>query len=88
MSDKPLLDFTALPDWAVLSDKQTSQVLSLSHDTLRRLDEVGEGPARVQLSPRRHGRTVGGIREWLAERMIAHKPQSDSLAPKMQTPGR
>ena len=75
MSNKQILDFAALPDWAVLSDTQTSQVLSLSHDTLRRLDEAGDAPGRVQLSPRRHGRTVGGIREWLAERMIAHKPQ-------------
>jgi hypothetical protein len=76
MSDNQWPDFAALPDWAVLSDKQASQVLNLSHDTLRRLDKSGEGPARVQLSPGRHGRTVGGIREWLAERMIAHKPQS------------
>lgn len=76
MSNKPQLDFALMPDWGVLSDEQTTQVLNLSHDTLRRLDEAGEGPARVQLSPRRRGRTVGGIREWLAERMIAHKPQS------------
>jgi predicted DNA-binding transcriptional regulator AlpA len=76
MSDNPLPDFAALPDWAVLNDKQTTQLLNLSHDTLRRLDETGEGPRRVQLSPRRHGRTVAAIREWLAERMIAHKPQS------------
>ncbi len=76
---KPL-DLSALPDFAVISDDQASRLLNFSRDTLRRLDEAGRGPPKVQLSPRRHGRTVGGIRKWLAERMIAHKPQSPACS--------
>jgi predicted DNA-binding transcriptional regulator AlpA len=56
------------PDFQVLSDAQTCAITGLSADTLKRLDQLGQAPKRVQLSPRRHGRTVGAIRAWLAER--------------------
>jgi hypothetical protein len=39
-----LRQLSALPDWAVLTDWQTSQVLGLSVDTLRRLDRGRNGP--------------------------------------------
>ena len=40
-------DLVSLPDWAVLTDQQTSGVLGLSLDTLRRLDRDRDGPPRV-----------------------------------------
>jgi hypothetical protein len=41
---------SAMPDWAVLTEKQTSLVLGLSVDTLRRLDRDRNGPPWVKLS--------------------------------------
>ena len=55
-------DLMALPDWAVLSDKQTTELLGVSRDTLGRLDRSGRDLLRVRLSPRRHGRLVGELR--------------------------
>ena len=52
-------DFAALPDWAVLTDQQTTQLLGVSLDTLGRLDRAGDGPPRVRTlasSPRQAGR--------------------------------
>jgi hypothetical protein len=71
------LQLSALPDWAVLTDQQTSGVLGLSLDTLRRLDRGRDGPPRVELSPRRHGRPVGELRKWIQQRVGAslHEPQ-------------
>jgi predicted DNA-binding transcriptional regulator AlpA len=57
-----------LPDQAVLSKTQTCALTNLSGDTLDRLHRRGEGPPRVQLSPRRIGYTVGGLRNWLQKR--------------------
>jgi predicted DNA-binding transcriptional regulator AlpA len=62
------LGLVALPDWAVLTDQQTIELLGFSRDTLGRLDRAGDGPPRVRLSRRRHGRTIAGIREWLQRR--------------------
>ena len=72
----------ALPDWAVLTDQQTSQVLGLSVDTLRRLDRGRNGPPWVKLSPRRRGRPVGGLRKWIKQRVSAsfHEPQMPASA--------
>jgi predicted DNA-binding transcriptional regulator AlpA len=81
------LKLSALPDWAVLTDQQTSGVLGLSLDTLRRLDRGRDGPPRVKLSPRRHGRPVGELRKWIQKRVGASLNE-----PKMQartgSPGR
>lgn len=63
------LNFTALPDWAVLSDQQATELLGVSLDTLGRLDRGGDGPPRVKLSPRRHGRPVGELRKWVQQRL-------------------
>jgi predicted DNA-binding transcriptional regulator AlpA len=63
------LDLGTLPDWAVLSDPQAIVLLGFSRDTLRRLDAAGDGPPRVKLSPRRHGRPVGGLRQWIQQRV-------------------
>jgi predicted DNA-binding transcriptional regulator AlpA len=71
MSDaqKLPLELAALPDWAVLTDQQTTQLLGFSLDTLGRLDRAGDGPPRVELSPRRHGRPVGELRKWVHQRL-------------------
>jgi predicted DNA-binding transcriptional regulator AlpA len=62
------LSLMTLPDWAVISDQRAAEILGLSLDTLWRLDRAGDGPPRVRLSPRRHGRAIGTLREWLAQR--------------------
>jgi predicted DNA-binding transcriptional regulator AlpA len=71
------LQLSALPDWAVLTDQQTSGVLGLSLDTLHRLDRRRDGPPRVKLSPRRHGRPIGELRKWMQKRVGAslHEPK-------------
>jgi predicted DNA-binding transcriptional regulator AlpA len=73
-------DLTTLPDWAVLTDQQTVELLGVSRDTLKRLDRVGDGPPRVNLSPRRHGRTVGGLRKWI-QRRLSKRPRATDAAP-------
>jgi predicted DNA-binding transcriptional regulator AlpA len=60
-----------LPDHAVLNKPQVCSLINLSEDTLARLHQNGEGPARVQLSARRVGYTVGAVREWLQKRASA-----------------
>jgi len=62
------LNLTELPDWAVISDQQAAELLGFSIDTLWPLDRAGEGPPRVRLSPRRHGRPIRALREWLDQR--------------------
>jgi predicted DNA-binding transcriptional regulator AlpA len=57
-----------LPDDAILTRTQTCALTNISEDTLSRLHQRGEGPARVQLSRRRVGYTVGAVRSWLQER--------------------
>jgi predicted DNA-binding transcriptional regulator AlpA len=57
-----------LPDHAVLSKSQVCSITSLSEDTLARLHRRGEGPERLQLSPRRVGYTIGAVRRWLQKR--------------------
>ena len=71
MTDIPILplQLSALPDWAVLTDQQTGAALGISLDTLRRLDRAGDGPPRVELSPRRHGRPVGELGKWIQRRL-------------------
>ena len=66
---KSPLELTALPDWAVITDQQTIELLGLSLDTLRRLDRGRDGPPRVRLSSRRYGRPVGELRKWLRQRL-------------------
>jgi hypothetical protein len=73
-------DLTALPDWAVISDQRAAKILDLSLDTLLRLDRAGDGPPRVNLSPRRHGRTVGGLRNWI-QRHLSKRPRTTNAAP-------
>ena len=57
-----------LPDWAVIDDSVVATAIGLSEDSMRRLDERGEGCARTQLSDRRHGRMVGNLKAWLQKR--------------------
>jgi predicted DNA-binding transcriptional regulator AlpA len=57
-----------LPDELVLTDIQACAIIGVSEDTLLRLDQRGEGPQKVKLSDRRHGRTMRAIRGWLKAR--------------------
>jgi predicted DNA-binding transcriptional regulator AlpA len=57
-----------LPDHAVLNKPQVCAIINLSEDTLARLHRKGDGPERLQLSPRRVGYTVGAVRAWLQKR--------------------
>ena len=63
--------FTNLPEHAVLTKAEVCALTKISDDTMTRLHRRGEGPARVQLSPRRVGYTVGALRVWLEKRSIA-----------------
>jgi hypothetical protein len=69
-SNVTLQSLKDLPDEAVLTDEQTSLLFNFSKDTLHRLDKTGHGPPVVKLSPRRRGRTVGGLRNWLQKRVV------------------
>lgn len=64
-----------LPDWAVLSDELTCDIIGLSPNSLRQLDELGEGIPRTQLSARRHGRAVGNTKLWLKQRTDSGGPK-------------
>jgi predicted DNA-binding transcriptional regulator AlpA len=70
MSVKPeeLMLIGNLPDQAILSKAHASALMNLSGDTLDRLHRRGEGPERIQLSPRRVGYAVGALRAWMQER--------------------
>ena len=78
------LDLTTLPDWAVISDQRAAEILDLSLDTLWRLDRAGDGPPRVRLSPRRHGRPIGTLREWLAQRTVVAATRKAKLNHEQQ----
>jgi hypothetical protein len=76
---RPPVDLAALqhlPDWTVLDDRQMSAVTGLSEDVHRRLDALGEGVSRTELSARRHGRTVGNIKTWLRQRTPNGGPEA------------
>jgi hypothetical protein len=45
-------DFSKLPDRVVVTAAQACDILGISHDTLSRLHQRGEGPPRIKLSVR------------------------------------
>jgi hypothetical protein len=51
-----------LADEVTVSRAQAAAILGVSTATLDRPHKCGGGPARMQISPRRHGYTVGAIR--------------------------
>jgi predicted DNA-binding transcriptional regulator AlpA len=59
-----------LPPEAILTDREVSELVGISVDTLSRLERKGDAPPRVQLSARRHGRRLADVRRWLAERTV------------------
>jgi hypothetical protein len=61
------IKFDDLPDAAVLSVAQTSALLNVSTDTLKRMHRRGELP-RTQISLKRIGHTAGNIRALLKNR--------------------
>ena len=56
---------TVLPDpfimIRVISDREYADILGVSLDTVRRMDARGEGPPKIKLSTRRHGRRISDI---------------------------
>jgi predicted DNA-binding transcriptional regulator AlpA len=65
---KALEALPQIPDFAVLTKKETAQITSLSEDALDRLHRQNLGPPRTKLSERRVGYRVDGLRKWLEER--------------------
>jgi predicted DNA-binding transcriptional regulator AlpA len=69
MSIKPksqeLLLVGNLPDQAILPKAHVAALMNLSNDTLDRMHQRGEGPQRIQLTRRRVGYPVGGLKAWL-----------------------
>jgi hypothetical protein len=49
----------------VVSDETTAAILNISPMTLRRMRERGEGPPRIQISPRRFGARLRAIQAYL-----------------------
>jgi predicted DNA-binding transcriptional regulator AlpA len=68
MSDHPATSLIDLPDHVVLTKPQVRAITTLSDDTLDRLHQCGEGPERIQLSPRRVGYRAGSLRTWMQNR--------------------
>jgi predicted DNA-binding transcriptional regulator AlpA len=58
---------------------------NLSRRTVRRLDQRGEGPPKIQLSARRIGRRLGDVRAWLQSRQNAG-PHPSGANPQKKTP--
>jgi predicted site-specific integrase-resolvase len=66
-TQKPKRSIKDLPDFAILNDAETCEVLNISPDTRRRLRDSGELP-HVQVSDGRIGVSVGTIRAYVARR--------------------
>jgi hypothetical protein len=67
--DDDLADIHARPDWAVVTNAQAAKLMSISLDTLDRLDTQGLAPPIVMLSARCRGRRIGDVRNWIAQRV-------------------
>jgi predicted DNA-binding transcriptional regulator AlpA len=52
----------------IFSESETAEVTGLSPSNLGRMNKRGDGPTRVQLSPRRVGSRLHNVEEWLASR--------------------
>jgi hypothetical protein len=59
---------TEFPELRILTDDEVCKLANFSKDTLHRLDLLGDGPPKVRLSARRHGRPYLGFRSWLESR--------------------
>jgi hypothetical protein len=59
------------PDNWPVTDDETCGILGVSRDTLFRMDKAGIGPKIIRLAKRRKARTVGSIRQLIAERAAA-----------------
>jgi predicted DNA-binding transcriptional regulator AlpA len=57
-------------DDQVLPEPQAAKVCGFSQYTLRRRVQAGDGPKRIQLSPRRFGCRMRDLREWLNSRVV------------------
>jgi hypothetical protein len=61
---------TQFPELRVLTDDEVCELGGFSRDTLIRLDAAGDGPPKVRISERRHGRPYLGFRDWLDKRRV------------------
>jgi hypothetical protein len=73
----PMMSDTAVTDrhraeleyWErTIDEADAAEFLDLSMRTLGRLNELGIGPPRFELSPGRHGYTRGQLAEWRRSR--------------------
>ena len=62
---------TDLPAREVWDVKQAAAFLGMSDRTLQRLADTGDGPPRVQLSPRRIGYLRSDLATWVGQRRCA-----------------
>jgi hypothetical protein len=58
------------PELVVLTDDECCALGNFSRDTLIRLDAAGDGPPKVRISDRRHGRPYLGFKSWLEARRV------------------
>jgi hypothetical protein len=58
------------PELVVLTDDEVCRLAGFSRDTLIRLDAAGDGPPKVRISDRRHGRPYLGFKGWLEARRV------------------
>jgi len=64
-------DLEKMPDDAVLSFKDWTELANISTRTGKRLRRKGDAPHFFLVSPKRLGTTVGEYRRWLAFRTAA-----------------
>jgi predicted DNA-binding transcriptional regulator AlpA len=59
----------SVPD-RMLTERTTAELLSISPDTLRRLNRRGEGPVRRKISPRRIGYKLSEVEAYRDGRLL------------------
>jgi len=64
---------TQQPPFELLTEDEAARKLRVSRRHLQRLVELGEGPPRVRLGPRRIAYPVDGLVAWITRRTIAAK---------------
>jgi predicted DNA-binding transcriptional regulator AlpA len=70
---------TELHDDVVLTEAEFRRLAgNMSRSTVRRLDQRGEAPPKVQLSDRRVGRRLGAVRAWLHQRTLIKKVEPNA----------
>jgi hypothetical protein len=60
-ASSPPTELSALDLRKIVDEREAARLRGISVDTLRRQSARGEGPARIQLSPRRVGYRLGDV---------------------------